>query len=149
MSKDIHFEMWKVFDIWCGKVFAIWIGQIISELLNGQCIFNKKIPHCIPKYIEQNQEFQLLTFLGRLDCGREPPWASWELSAWLLWWSMHYIPIDIKLTQFILSRCPDTINSKWKYYNVCAGQHYLGDENTKISCVWSIVKTTIFPIQFL
>ena len=27
MSKDIHFEMWKVFDIW--------IGQIQSELLNG------------------------------------------------------------------------------------------------------------------
>ena len=27
MAKDIHLQLWIVFDIWCGKLYAIWIGQ--------------------------------------------------------------------------------------------------------------------------
>ena len=31
IAKDIHLQMWKVFDIWCGKCFAILVGQIQSK----------------------------------------------------------------------------------------------------------------------
>ena len=33
IAKDIHLQMWKVFDIWCEKRFAILVGQIQSKLI--------------------------------------------------------------------------------------------------------------------
>ena len=39
MAKDIYFEMWIIFDIWCAKRFAICIGQIQSKLLYGLVIY--------------------------------------------------------------------------------------------------------------
>ena len=34
MSKDIHLQMCKMFDIECEKLFAILMGQIQSKMIN-------------------------------------------------------------------------------------------------------------------
>ena len=34
IAKDIHFQMWKFFDIWCEKRFAILVGQIQSKQIH-------------------------------------------------------------------------------------------------------------------
>ena len=39
MAKDIYFEIWIIFHIWCAKRFAICIGQIQSKLLYGLVIY--------------------------------------------------------------------------------------------------------------